>query len=329
MTLFFDDRWLGPHGIGRYAAEIARRCAMQPARLSGSPLGLLDPLRMAWALPRLRPDHVFIPGFNPPLGNPCSFSLTLHDLIHMTVPEERSLAKTLYYEQLVKPALRRADMVFTVSNYSRDRIMEWSGVEADRVTLSGNGVSPAFTPDGEAWRHQRPYLLYVGNQKPHKNVEGLIGAFAVSGLARDVDLLLTGDLKPGIARMIDSLGLNRTVQSTGLVSDAEMPALYRSAHALVMPSRHEGFGLPVVEAMASGVPVLSSNRTSLPEVGGDAVLYFDPDDQESFVYGLHRLLDSELMSSLKEKGRVRARLFDWNEVATQVLTAIQRSGGRR
>lgn len=329
MTLYFDERWQGPHGIGRYAREVAARCGMEPAKLRGSPLGLLDPLQMALKLPRLKAEHFFIPGFNPPLGNPCSFSLTLHDLIHLTVQEERSPAKTLYYNHLVKPALHRADRVFTVSNYSRERIIEWSGVEPEKILLSGNGVSPVFSPEGACWPHKRPYLLYVGNQKPHKNIEGLIGAFAVSGLAKDFDLLLSGNLKSHIATMIETLGLNRTVQSTGLVSDADVPALYRSAYALIMPSRHEGFGLPVVEAMASGTPVLCSNRTSLPEVGGDAVLYFDPDDEESFVQGLQDLLDTDCMAGMRERGLVRARLFDWDGVAARIMSAIKTLGKRQ
>jgi glycosyltransferase involved in cell wall biosynthesis len=117
-------------------------------------------------------------------------------------------------------------------------------------------------------------------------------------------------------------GVQDRVKALGLVAEADLPALYRRAYAVVMPSRYEGFGLPLVEAMASGTPVLSSNRTSLPEVGGDAVAYFDPDNLDAFVAGLNSLLDQDLCAHLRVAGLQRAKLFDWNQVAARVGGAI-------
>lgn len=327
MSIFFDDRWSGPHGIGRFATEVSKRCRFEPLELEGKPLDLMDPWRLRWALLSLRPKHFFLPGFNAPLGRPCSFSLAVHDLILLEVEAERSFAKSLYYQWVVKPALNNAAIVFTVSDYSRGRIIEWSGISPNKVICVGNGVDSAFSPEGDRWENPRPYLLYVGNQKPHKNVEGLVAAFAASDLKDDFDLLLTGALSDSVAQTISTHGLKDRVRTLGLVAEADLPVLYRSAYAVVMPSRYEGFGLPLLEAMASGTPVLSSNRTSLPEVGGDAVAYFDPDDLDSFVSGLNSLVDQDICNRLRSAGLERAKQFSWDQVAARLGGAISSAVG--
>lgn len=321
----FDQRWIGPHGIGRFAQEVGRYARFQPIGLGGSPLALQDPWRLNRYLAATRPVHFFSPGFNAPWGRPCDFSLTVHDLIHLEFPAEQSLPKRLYYHWIVRPAMRNASVVFTVSEYSRSRIIEWSGVPEQKVVVCGNGVDARFFLAGDVWPHAKPYLLYVGNQKPHKNVEALVRAYARSSVSPDMDLLLTGQLSASVAHVVDQTHLNDRVHALGTVAEQDLPALYRGAHALVMPSLHEGFGLPVVEAMAAGTPVLSSNRTSLPEVGGDAVLYFEPDQPDSMVAALNRLSDSELMQQLRLAGPARAAAFRWPDVAQRIVTAIDRA----
>lgn len=322
IDLWCDPRWSGAHGIGRFAAELLVRCRMRPLPLSGRPLDVFDSWQLRQTLRQLRPAHFFSPGFNPPLGHPCPFSFTLHDLIHLDVEEERSAAKSLYYRAVVKPAVRRAEVIFTVSEHSRQRIADWAGVNAEQIIVAGNGVGSKFNPDGPRWQHSRPYLLYVGNQKPHKNVEGLVSAFTASGLAADFDLLLTGRLSTKVDQKIATSSMGQLIRGLGEVPEEDLPSLYRGAHALVMPSRYEGFGLSVLEAMACGTPVLSSNRTSLPEVGGEAVAYFDPDNLESFVEGLRSLYHGSLLSEQRARGIARARLFDWDRVAQRVMQGI-------
>jgi len=327
MNVYVDDRWIGPHGIGRFASEVSRCCGFTPLGMTGQPLNFSDPWRLRKGLIDLKPAHFFSPGFNAPLGHPCSFSLTIHDLIHLEVEDERSAIKSLYYRWVVLPAVHRADVVFTVSEYSRQKIAEWSGLETDRIVVAGNGVSEHFSPYGERWRWHKPYLLYVGNQKPHKNVEGLVRAYADSDLVEEVDLLLTGQFSESVARVVAESGVTSRVMCLGLISETDLPKLYRGALALAMPSRYEGFGLPLVEAMASGVPVLSSDRTSLPEIGGEAVAYFNPDQHAAFVEGLNALWDESKRARLRAAGLVRARGFRWESVAQRVLDAIHARTG--
>lgn len=322
MKVLFDDRWLGPHGIGRFAFEISQRGRFSPLGLTGKPLNLIDPWCLRQALIKCNPSHFFSPGFNTPLGYPCSFSLTIHDLIHLEVVDETSAIKRLYYRWIVLPAVHRADVIFTVSEYSRQKIAQWSGLGLDRIVVAGNGVSEHFCPLGERWRWHKPYLLYVGNQKPHKNVEGLVRAFADSKLSEEVDLLLTGQFSESVARVVTESGATSKVKSLGLIPESDLPKLYRGAFALAMPSRYEGFGLPLIEAMASGVPVISSDRTSLPEIGGEAIAYFNPDLHESVVEGLNSLWDESNRARLREAGLVRAQSFRWESVAQRVSDAI-------
>ena len=330
MSVYFDERWLGTHGIGRFASEVSQRCGFMPSAIEGKPLDLIDPWRLRQKLLIQRPEHFFSPGFNAPLGKPCSFSLTVHDLIHLEVAAERSFAKSLYYDWVVKPALKNAAVVFTVSEYSRQKVAAWSGLDPAGIVNVGNGVSEHYCPEGEHWAWPRPYLLYVGNQKPHKNVEGLVKAYAASRLRNSVDLLLTGSLSDSVRAAVAQYEVDDSVRGLGLIPEVELPKLYRGAWAVVMPSRYEGFGLPLVEAMASGVPVLSSNRTSLPEVGGDAVAYFDPDDFESFVVALNGLEDPAVRLKLRVDGLERAKSFRWDAVAARVTDAIaQRVGLNR
>lgn len=323
MNVAFDERWIGMHGIGRFAAEVSYRCGFEPLDVPGKPLSLLDPLRIWRALSGRKVDHFFSPGYNPPLGKPCSFSFTIHDLMLLDLPQLRSAAKSGYFEWVVKPGIKNAAVVFTVSEYSRQRIIDWSGAPPDKVVCVGNGVDTHYSPEGTCWAHPRPYVLYVGNQRAHKNVEVLIDAFAASAARKGFDLLLSGTFSDSVAEKIRLNRLEQHVHALGMVAEASLPSLYRGAQALVMPSKYEGFGLPLVEAMACGTPVFASDRTAIPEVCAEAALYFDPDNLESMIDALDRLTDEPLLCRLIEAGIARAAEFRWETVAQRVKSAIQ------
>jgi len=304
--IHYDPRWSGPHGIGRFSDEVtARLPGAQPLRIGARRLSLLDPLATTIAVSGLRSGVYFTPGFNPPLRSPVPFVFCIHDLIHLRFAGESSALRRAYYGLVVGPAARRAARVLTVSEYSRREILEWTGLSSERVEVVGNGVSSAFRPDGPRHQPGYPYFLHVGRRALHKNVDRLVAAHAASRCGRDVRLLFTEQL-----------------------DDAQLAAHYRGAVALVFPSLYEGFGLPVVEAMACGTPVLTSNLTALPETVGEGnALFVDPLSVEAITAGLDRLADdAALRADLRQRGLTRAAAFSWDRVAEKVGNALRAAG---
>ena len=320
-----DYRWCGPHGIGRFAAEVLRRLpALGAVPAPWKLLHPLEPARLSWVLWRLRPQVYFSPGFNPPLCSPVPFVFTLHDLIHMRFPAASSPTKQAYYRLVVRPAVQRASRVLTVSRHTKQDILAWTGVPDERVVVVGNGVGAAFCPEGRRHAPGYPYLLYASNRKPHKNLPRLLQGLARSGLQRDVRLVLTGAPEAGLSQQITALKLHDRVVYAGQLSDADLVAYYRGALALVCPSLYEGFGLPPLEAMACGTPVVSSNLSALPEVVGDAAVLVDPYNVEAIAWGMQRVVeDSALRQALYHKGLARAKQFTWEQTAARVSQVLQ------
>lgn len=327
--ILVDGRWRGLHGIGRFAQEVVSRFPSSHAELGGLPL--LHPLEPAWlsvALAKRRPDVYFTPGFNPPLRSPVPVVFTIHDLIHLRVPGEIRAATVAYYRFVVRPAARRAYRVLTVSQFCKEEIVEWAGLPSDRVTVVRNGVGRQFGVEGPHHEAGYPYVLYVGNQKPHKNLERLLVAFARSTLPGDVRLLLSGAPGPRILERVTRLGLEKHVVFAGTIPDDRLAALYRAALAVVLPSVYEGFGLPALEAMACGTPVVASRVTAIPEVVGEAAVLVDPYDVDSIAWGLRRAVqDEELRRCLRRKGVERAKAFDWNDTSAQVWHVLEDAVG--
>jgi glycosyltransferase involved in cell wall biosynthesis len=324
-VLLADYRWIGPHGIGRFASEIRQRLpALRPVPAFLPLLHPLEPVILTGVLCALRPLVYFSPGFNPPLWSPGSVVFTIHDLIHLHVPAEASRAKQAYYRLVVRPATHRAYRVLTVSQYTQREIVEWTGLPAERVVVVGNGVGPAFTPVGVHHTPGYPYLFYVGNRKPHKNLTRLLQGFAHSGLRRDIYLVLTGMPDAALSQQITALQLQDRVVYVGHLTEPELAAYYRGALALVCPSLYEGFGLSPLEAMACGTPVVTSSRTALPEVVGEAAVLVDPYDVEAIAWGVHRVVDDEgLRQALSHQGLARAQRFTWEQTAARVWQILQ------
>jgi glycosyltransferase involved in cell wall biosynthesis len=229
---------------------------------------------------------------------------------------------------MLAAAARRADHIFTVSNYSKVEIMEVLRTPESKISVIHCGVDARFHPNGSQQNSRsgaeflgirRPYLLYVGNLKPHKNVITLLRAFARLRNAGKIShsLLIVGDdarWKRSVVEECARLGIRDSTVFVPYVTPELLPKIYAGADLFVMPSRAEGFGLPVLEAMACGTPVLSSSAASLPEVAGDAALYFDPASYEELASQILRLLDSsELQESLRSLGLQRVKKFSWQE----------------
>jgi len=233
---------------------------------------------------------------------------------------------------LVRDRWGRIDHVLTVSQCSRRDIIQRLGVAADRVTVAYPGVDlerfhPSPPPQADA--DARPYVLCVAGADPTKNVETLVDAFARLPLSlRDAhELVLVGDFRrrQDIRDRVTRVGIEKQSIFTGVVTDERLIELYQRAALFVFPSRYEGFGLPVLEAMACGCPVVSSNASSLPEVAGDAAILFDPLDVAGMTRAMDQVLsDSDLRQALRAKGLVQAAKFSWDQTARDIVAVYQK-----
>lgn len=324
FRVVYDGRWSGDHGIGRFAREIATRLPWELDVVRGahpvSARGLVElPILARRHAARSAATHFMSPGFCPPLGWRGSFSFTIHDLIHLDVPEESSPVKTEYYKRVVLPHIHRAQSVYTVSEFSRGRIIEWSGVPDEKVVVAANGVDrTAFAP-GPANRTGRPYVLHVGNHKPHKNLPRLIRAFG-SLRHDDLDLVLSGEPARDLVDVADAHGVGDRLRFAGHIPEGSLADWYRNALVVAIPSLYEGFGLPALEAMSTGVPVVASDRTGLPEVVGEAGILVDPADIESIADGLERgITGSREREVARRLGPRRAAGFSWEAAAQRIV----------
>lgn len=259
--------------------------------------------------------------------------LTVHDLSFVRVPEAASPRLRAYLNAVVPRSVARADHILADSAATRDDLIALYGTAVDKITVLLSGVEARFQPisDQALLRAAqskygipaRPYILAVGTVQPRKNYARLIAALAqVRKRGIEADLVVAGGrgwLEDPIYAAIDAHQLRDHVHFIGFADDADLPTLYSGASAVAVPSLYEGFGLPVLEAMACGVPVLTSNLSSLPEVAGDAALLVDPLDTEAIAAALMRLLsDSALRAELIARGLKRAAGFTWESAAAQL-----------
>jgi O-antigen biosynthesis alpha-1,2-mannosyltransferase len=322
--VFFDARWVGNHGIGRFAREVQNLLPnLVEFQRKRRPWHPMDPILLGMELWREHPSLFFSPGYNSPIGWPKPFVFTLHDLNHLCVQDNSNLLKRAYYKYVIRPACHRAAVVLTVSEYSKREISAWANLTVEKIVNVGNGVGPSFLPTGRKYEPGYPYLLYVGSRKPHKNLPRLLEAYSRSGVRRDVRLVLSGNPDEQISKEIKRFGLTGDVMFVDLSADCNLPDVYRGAIALVFPSLYEGFGLPPLEAMACGTPVLTSNVCAIPEVVVDAGILVDPINVDAIADGIRRLvLDSDLRAELRLKGILRAKEFSWVKTADRIRETL-------
>jgi len=320
---------VGNQGIARFGREVIKRLPNVETLPSSVRLfNPIDPLWLSWVIRRKAPSVYFSPGFNPPWRSSVPFVFVIHDLNYIDCSENSDFLRKAYFNNIVKPACRRAAKIITVSDFSGDRIVEWAGIPAERVEKVVEGVGSDFTPNGGRFDIGRPYILYVGNRLPHKNLPRLFTALAVARI--DCKLYLTGDPDSTVSKLATSRGISDRILFTGNVNDASLANLYRGAAAVVLPSLYEGFGLPIIEAMACGVPVLTSNVTSMPEIAGDAAVLVDPRSVEDIAAGLDSILsDQALRSKLVASGLIQAAKYSWDTTASQIAAILLSESRRR
>jgi glycosyltransferase involved in cell wall biosynthesis len=300
-----------------------------------------------WSLARTRVDLFHAPHYVVSPFTPCPFVVTIHDCIHLRFPQYLpSRAALTYARRIMRSAARRAARVLTVSQASKDDILHYLDVPGDKVEVIYNAPDPrlAGEPTVDEVAHVRerfqlnaPFILYTGNIKPHKNVDRLIEAFSLLRAQgrTDCKLLIIGDeisKYPNLRRLVHKHQLHAHVRFLGFVPDATLAVLYRLAAVFVFPSLYEGFGLPPLEAMAAGAPVITSNVSSLPEVVGDAALLIDPTDPPAIADAMNRVLtDPALRDDLVRRGRARVQAFSWSRSVArirEVYGEVARGAGR-
>jgi glycosyltransferase involved in cell wall biosynthesis len=303
---------------------------------------LREQLHVPWVLRRERPDVFHAPHYVLPPAVTCRSVVTIHDCIHLMFPQYLPNKMAYAYARAsMWAAVKRSDRILTVSEASKRDILHFFNVAPEKIVVVYNAIDDHFwltPPDDEVARVRERYqldhqfILYVGNIKPHKNLVRLIEAFAElrrTGF-EELKLLIIGDeisKLPSLRRAVHGHKLHKHVRFLGYVSDDTLRVLYRLAALFAFPSLYEGFGLPPLEAMASGTPVVASNQSSLPEVTGDAAVLVDPYDVASIVDGMRRVLsDATLAADLRRRGPARAREFSWARSVDQTRTVYQQVG---
>lgn len=321
-------------GVERYAGEILR-CLGDQVRVArpARPIrGARGHLWEQFILPgRLRPGEILWSPANTGPLRVAHQALTLHDLSWLEHPEWYAPAFALWYRLLLPILAQTVKMLLTPSEYVRQKVMRRFSLPPERVSLAPGGVDmsrfqPLWRPDSRLHSEGGPaaYILFLGSLQPRKNLGLLLQAWdQIRPQFPNLRLVISGT-SGAVFRNGALPGRAERVQMLGYVSEADLPTLYARALIFVLPSLDEGFGLPALEAMASGTPVVASRAGALPEVVGDAGLFFDPRDAAGLVGALQRLLrDPKLRRDLGEKGWERARTFSWERSARLVWEAIQ------
>ena len=308
--------------------------------LASSPnYSLREQIQVPWVVRRERPDVFHAPHYVLPPAVRRRSVVTIHDCIHLMFPQYLpNRAAYVYAKAAMWSAARSSNRILTVSEASKRDILHFFNVPPEKIVVVHNAIDERFriapaeediARVRERYRLDHEFVLYAGNIKPHKNLVRVIEAFATlrkEGFD-ELKLLIIGDeisKLPALRRAVHEHKLHKHVRFLGFLPDETLAVLYRLAAVFVFPSLYEGFGLPPLEALASGTPVVTSNVSSMPEVVGDAAVLVDPYDVNSIVAGLRQILvNPELANDLRAKGIERARAFSWEQSVARIRHLYQ------
>lgn len=291
-------------------------------------------LGQQWEIPRKTPKDtglLWVPHYDIPAFYKGPMIVTVHDLFHLAMPQfVGGFHKRLYARWMFDQVARKAAAILAISQFTRNELLRLVKVGDDKVHVVYNGVDDAWFNSIPGERpHPKPYFLCVGNIKPHKNLKRLLDAF---GMIKDQiphDLFLVGQKEgflsgdPEVPKLAGLFG--GKVELTGKVSAELLRRYFAHAEALVMPSLYEGFGMPPLEAMACGCPVAASKAASIPEVCGEAALFFDPFDTKDIAEKMLQLVQvPSLRQNLIQKGKERAKIFSWDKCAAQTSALLDK-----
>jgi glycosyltransferase involved in cell wall biosynthesis len=352
-TIGIDARKLGDFGIGTYVRNLVagladidneNRYVLFVGReappdlpdnfrvvVERSPVySVRELLALSWRLHRLKLDLYHATHYVLPAIVPCRAVVTIHDIIHLLYPQFLpSRLAFLYAQRMIRRSLQRGERIIAVSQNTKADLIEYFGVGGRKIRVIYNGVEDAFRQrldEAEVRRRlatlgiQPPYLLFVGNPKPHKNLENVVRAYAraQAECGFDEPLVCVGDRQGDfkVRQIAEQLGVGGKVRLVGHVEQAMLPSIYQGATLFLYPTLYEGFGLPVIEAMASGVPVVTSNGSALREIATGYAELVEPLDVEAMARAIAGLMsDPERRRELSERGRKRAADFRWQRTA--------------
>jgi len=308
--------------------------------LKWPPVRLWTQFRLSFEMLRQSPDVLFIPAHVLPLIMPKKSVVTIHDIGFEKHPELYSWKDIWYHKWAIYWAKKKASKIITISEYSKNDLIEKYKIDPEKIKVIhlgyDNDLYKLVDDQGKIlsvlnkYVISRPYLLFIGRLEQKKNVLGLIEAFNILkklGEYKDLKLVLVG--RPGykfgsIEEKIKEYGLENSVLVLGWVPQKDLAYLLNGAEAFVLPSFFEGFGLPILEAMACGTPVLASNRASIPEVAGGAAELFDPKNTEDMVNSIKKVLSNkEHKEELIEKGLERVKNFSWQKCSRETLKVLK------
>lgn len=295
---------------------------------------------LPWRILRKRLDLFHATHYVLPYLVPCKTVVSIHDIIHVLYPEFLPNRFAFFYAQrMIRHSLNRGDAIIASSQNTKTDLLETFGVDGDKIRVVYLGVPQRFRTKRTREEIEaaltrlgikEPYLLFVGNPKPHKNLNNVMSAFARARELQDLDCDLvfvgdSGDQTAKIRRRASRLGIADRLLLLGRIAKDDLPAVYQAARLFVYPTLYEGFGFPVVEAMASGVPVVTSNKSALREIAEGYAALVNPLDVEELARAIAQgISDREHREALSKLGERRARDFRWRETAKKTLATYQR-----
>jgi len=354
-SMLFDARMKRDSGIGVYIQNLLPelRKHFKLTILASDEADILMPApiysmteQVAFAKIKGRYDLMWSPHYNVPIFNPARKSIvTIHDVFHLAFFNLLPLKQKLYAQVMLRKAAS-SDVIFTVSEFSRNEISKYLGIPLPKIKVVYNGIDAAHfsqsysdketTSLREKYRLATDYVLFVGNVKPHKNLKNALLAFKAFVLSNsnsaEANLkfvivgkrngFITGDTT--IAAMSHEEFFKERVDFTGWVPDEDLPFIYQQARVFMFTSLYEGFGFPPLEAMAAGCPVISSDAACMPEIYGDAAVYFNASSVEASTNALEKFFDKTTnVPALIEKGRERAARFTWEKSNREALAYLR------
>jgi len=325
MKLLVDNRWAGDTGIGRVYKEVMQRT---PAGFTielirgkfslGSPLG---PYKLYDEIKRNKVDGFYSPSFMPPLSSKVPFVITIHDLNHLYFYTK---FHKYYLKYVIGHLAKFAHKIITVSDFAKNEIIDKLKISDDKIKVIPNGIDQSFINNIDIYDYEDPYFLYIGNRRSYKNIDRMLAGFSAANIPSEFKILMSGHLDKSLEDLISKHKLSGRVVCIGFITESELPKIYRGAFALLFVSLMEGFGLPVLEAMASDTPVITSNTTALSEIAGNSASKVNPYSIDEIAGAIENLVnDSTYYQQLISAGRSQVKKFSWEITASETWNVIK------